>query len=313
MSRLVENIEIESAPGQGLRPFMDKRIGKRMAAGGCSSMRVTARSAASTASSVSAAPEPRTSESRVQPQVDLEVVEDELPCRGLAGQSLLHQGRDVPAVRPLAKPAATPRARHAAAAARRNAEGVVAGLRRTVDGHRVAQVLLRTGWRFVRGLFQRLDRCRLGLHDFRFDFLGLRLGQFLGFGRRWRRGRQHQRRGDRHLALGAGRTRQQVGQQRNQSTHQRGADQPSAGSPQPVAARCRLGRVMAWFHTHAPHAPGLPVTRPTCSSSMRRSKSSTSTTLAYCTAASPRTITGKSGDSAFSVRSRCSSSGSVTG
>ena len=57
----------------------------------------------------------------------------------------------------------------------------------------------------------------------------------------------------------------------------------------------------------------LPVTRPIWFSSMRRSRSSTSTTLAYCTLASPRTITGKSGDRAFSVRRRSSSSGSVTG
>src|SRR5450830_1098806 len=58
---------------------------------------------------------------------------------------------------------------------------------------------------------------------------------------------------------------------------------------------------------------GLPVTSPTWDSSSRRSKSSTSITFWYCTAASPRTITGKSGFSAFSMRRRSSSSPRVTG
>lgn len=58
---------------------------------------------------------------------------------------------------------------------------------------------------------------------------------------------------------------------------------------------------------------GLPVTNPTWDSSSRRNRSSTSMTFWYCTIASPRTITGKSGFSAFSIRRRSSSSPRVTG
>src|ERR1700761_6818829 len=56
-----------------------------------------------------------------------------------------------------------------------------------------------------------------------------------------------------------------------------------------------------------------PVTRPTCDRSRRRSRSRMSTTFWYCTLESPLTITGKSGEIAFCVRTRCSNSPRVTG